>query len=204
MKLADFNKLLRLCPEDQLNTFVQKHVFHGTPYVFAGREDEYFDFRNRIAQRFNVSYHEVFIVGSAKQGFSYRKKRDSFDLNSDVDVVVVSGRLFERFSLVLREYQYDLSAGIVTQTQKDFKLYQQFLRRYFTKGWVRPDCATFLMGRDPITKDWEDFFRSISYDKSEVGNYKVAGGIFKSYDYLQRYYYRGIKEHLQQLITKVS
>lgn len=53
--------------------FVQKFLFHGIPEVFKNREEDYFEFRNRIVNKFNVGFHEVFIVGSAKLGFSYFK-----------------------------------------------------------------------------------------------------------------------------------
>jgi hypothetical protein len=40
--------------------------------------------------------------------------------------------------------------------------------------------------------DWFEFFRSISYGKSEVGNYKVNAGVFKSYQHLEDYTFEGI------------
>ena len=30
----------------------RRHLLHGTPHVFSGREDSFFDFRRRIADKF--------------------------------------------------------------------------------------------------------------------------------------------------------
>lgn len=61
--------------QDKRINFVSKYLFHGTPHVFSNREEEYFEFRNRIATKFYISFHEVFIVGSSKLGFSYHKEK---------------------------------------------------------------------------------------------------------------------------------
>ena len=86
---------------------VRKYILHGIPSVFDGRENDYFDFRANIAQNFNIGFHEVFIVGSAKLGFSYHK--DSlFSLNSDIDVVLVNEHLFEHFYSKIFNYQSEM------------------------------------------------------------------------------------------------
>lgn len=201
MNLVQFDKLLKECPETELNTFAQKYIFHGTPHVFTGREDDYFEFRNRIAQQFRIGFHEVFIVGSAKHGFSYAKGRDSFDFDSDIDVAIVSADLFERFAVIVREYQYSLSSGRVTHTQTETRRHVRFLR-YFAKGWIRPDMAKDIINQHESIDNWDLFFKSISFGKSEVGDYKVAAGIFKSYDYLQRYHYQGLLSRRESLRAK--
>lgn len=198
VKLADFNKKLKECPEEELSTFAQKYIFHGLPLVFNGDEEAFFEFRNRIAKKYGISFHEVFIVGSAKLGFSYRKQRDSFDYDSDIDVTIVSQKLFEDFSVMIRDYQYAKSSGLVTLTEREEKIYKRFLQ-YFARGWIRPDLAKVLMGNYPLLEDWDEFFNSISNGKSEVGNYAVDAGIFKSYDYLQKYHFEGLKKYQQVL-----
>lgn len=201
MRLAEFNKLLLATDEAGLNAFVQKYIFHGTPHVFHDREEDYFEFRNRIALRLGVSFHEVFVVGSGKLGFSFVKNRDSFDYGNDVDVAIVSDRLFEEFSIIIRDYQYMLNGGLVTHTAREEKQYRRFLQ-YFAKGWIRPDMAKNIMNKHKNVGDWDEYFLSISFGKSEVGDHKVAAGIFKSYDYLQRYHFEGLKNYAQGLRTR--
>lgn len=177
--------------------FTQKYLFHGIPYVFEGREEEYFEFRNRIANKYNVGFHEVFIVGSGKLGFSYHKGTD-FSYDSDIDVVIVNEKLFEEFFLKISEYQYQLDQQYKTMDLKELKIYNEFLQ-YLVKGWMRPDKLPTSFQVDILKSEWFDFFKSLSYGKCEVGNYKVAAGLFKNYEYLEKYYTRSIENSFNSL-----
>ena len=87
--------------DDALLDFCRRRSLHGTPAVFNGNEDSYYDFRKRIASKFGISFHEVYITGSAKLGFSPHKQKP-FDYDSDIDIAIVSAALsirLPRFSL---------------------------------------------------------------------------------------------------------
>lgn len=54
-------------------------------------------------------------------------------------------------------------------------------------------------------KDWFQFFNSISYGKSEVGNYKVNAGVFKSYEHLEDYIVSGLSSiKRRKIVRKVN
>jgi hypothetical protein len=139
-----------------------------------------------------VGFHEVFIVGSAKLGFSYYKGTE-FNYDSDIDVVIVNEKLFEEFYFKITDYQYQLDRQYKTVDLKELKVYSDFLR-YLVKGWMRPDKLPTSFQVNLLKTEWFDFFESISYGKSEVGNYKVAAGLFKNYEYLEKYYTRSIED----------
>lgn len=164
----------------------RKYILHGIPYVFERRENGYFDFRANIAKQFDIGFHEVFIVGSAKLGFSYHKN-SVFSLNSDIDVVIVNERLFELFYSKICNYQYDIEKGLINLSSNQYAQYTTFLK-YMIKGWMRPDKLPVSIQNETIKDDWFNYFRSISNGKSSVGNYSVSGGLFKNYFYLEKYY----------------
>lgn len=56
------------------------------------------------------------------------------------------------------------------------------------KGWIRPDKIPERFKLKRLKNEWFSFFKSISYGKSSVGDYKVSGGLFKNYKFLERYY----------------
>lgn len=179
-----------------ITEIVQKHLLHGLPFVFDKREDDYFEFRNIIARHFGIGFHEVFIVGSSKLGYSYHK--DSiFSLDSDIDVVLVNESLFENYYHNVCEYQYEIDNGLVTTTQEEKTEYNKFLK-YLVKGWMRPDKLPPKIQNSAIKSEWFNFFDSISYGKSPVGNYKVSGGLFKNYQYLEKYYTDSIYKALRK------
>ena len=151
--------------------------------MFDNREEDYFEFRNTIAKHFGIGFHEVFIVGSSKLGYSYHKD-STFSLESDIDVVLVNENLFESFYYNVCEYQYGIDNGLVTITQAERTVYNQFLK--------------YLVQNSAIKSEWFNFFESISYGKSPVGNYKVSGGLFKNYNYLEKYYTDSIYKALKR------
>jgi len=198
MTLHDFNELLLSADRfDARRHFVHKHIFHGTPYVFRGRELDYFEFKSRIANKFQIGFHEIFIVGSGKLGFSYHKGTE-FSYDSDIDVVMVNPRLFEKYAKQICDYQYQLDEAGQAPTAREMRMYHQFLQ-YFIKGWMRPDKLPTSFQVNLLKDDWFDFFRSISYEGSEVGNYKVSAGLYKNYWYLEKYHLRSITAHYNSL-----
>ncbi len=200
INFENFNKvLLKTKSVRNRLIFIKKYILHGIPFIFDNRENEYFEFRNRIAEKFNVGFHEVFIVGSAKLGFSFFKNT-LFSIDSDIDVVIVNEIIFEKFFKIICNFQYKLKNTFTTFSLDQEKQYSHFLQ-YFIRGWMRPDLLPTFFQVKALKKDWFDFFNSISYDKSEVGNYKVNAGLYKNYHYLETYhlncvdqYYKKIKE----------
>lgn len=177
--------------DNDIKEIVRKHLLHGLPFVFDQREDDYFEFRNTIAQNFGIGFHEVFIVGSSKLGYSYHKD-SKFSTNSDIDVVIVCENLFEKFHEQICEFQYAIDKALFTVNKYEMERYNLFLK-YMAKGWLRPDKIPERFILKGIKKEWFDFFKTISYGKSSVGDYKVSGGLFKNYDYLEKYYTNSLK-----------
>lgn len=193
MNLDEFSAELKSkIDEEGILDFCRKHVLHGTPYVFNTRDEEFYDFRKRIANKFDIPFHEVFITGSAKLGFSPFKKK-SFDYDSDIDVAIVSPRLFEKLMTNVAEYQMMIRKNRAVVSIGELEMYHSFLE-YVALGWIRPDKLPVSFQMRAIKDDWFEFFRGISDGKSEVGNYRVNAGVFKSYKHLENYTFSGIKD----------
>ncbi|MBY6346139.1 hypothetical protein E5C31_09230 [Providencia rettgeri] len=190
--MQDFFYNLALTKDDtELIDFARRLALHGTPSVFNGNEDSYYSFRKKIAEKFSISFHEVFITGSAKLGFSPFKKKN-FDLDSDIDVALISSDLYDRIMSYIHDYQMELRQNRKATTIRELQRYHKFLE-YSAIGWMRPDLLPTSFRVTELKKDWFDFFDSISNGKSEVGNYKVTAGAFKSYNHLEKYVLSGLK-----------
>ncbi|MCI0563539.1 MAG: hypothetical protein MN733_34115 [Nitrososphaera sp.] len=184
--------------EDALVDFCRRRSLHGTPAVFNGNEDAYYEFRKRIANRFHINFHEVFVTGSAKLGFSPHKKK-VFDYDSDIDIAIISAQLYDRIMMSIHDYQMALRENRKAVSYYELKGYHKFLE-YGAIGWMRPDLLPTSFRVHELKGDWFDFFDSLSHGKSEVGNYKVTAGAFKSYSHLERYTLSG----LRSLRTKIQ
>ncbi len=190
--MEEFLKILTEINEDEDTLdFCRKSVLHGTPWLFQEREEEFYDFRKRIADNFNISFHEIYITGSAKLGFS-PYKRTEFGYEYDIDVAIVSSKLFDEIMESIRKYQMQLRESRLAVSDSEINKYHKFLE-YGAIGWMRPDHLPISFRVKKLKDSWFRFFSSISYGKSEVGNYKVNAGVFKTYQHLEQYTLSGIK-----------
>nr|WP_312216836.1 hypothetical protein [Clostridioides sp.] len=174
-----------------IDDIIKKYIMLGTPYIFKDNEHQHYELLRKIAGFFNISERDVFIVGSSKLGFSISPKKlwNKIDWNededSDIDVVVISDKTFDRYWKSILEYK-DKQIPMT----KDEKRHSEFLE-YFFKGWIRPDkFPNKYNGAD----EWFEFFRSISY-KENFGGRKVAVAIYKEEYFFMKYH----KENLQYI-----
>ena len=202
MEIEDFRESLKGCDTDaSLIDLCRRTVLHGTPSVFTGRDNEFYSFRKRIAEKFGVNFHEVYIVGSAKLGFSPFKNFKPFDFDSDIDVSIVSRKLYEEILDEIRKFQMEYRAARKAVTTDEVRLYHEFLE-YTALGWIRPDKLPLSFQIEDLKDDWFRFFEALSNGKSEVGNYKVSAGVFKDYKHLELYTISGIKQVKNSLLVE--
>jgi predicted nucleotidyltransferase len=188
--------------DEDILDFCRKYVLHGTPFVFSDRDDDFYDFRKMIANKFSISFHEVYITGSAKLGFSPFKKK-TFDYDSDIDVALISPLLFESIMKDIARYQMRFRKNRDVVSKDELSMYHDFLE-YVALGWIRPDKLPISFQMKAFKTDWFCFFRDISNGKSEVGNYKVAAGVFKSYGHLENYIVSGLIDIRKSFITRMK
>lgn len=192
MDLGDFIKSISETSHNGLVDLCRKHLIHGTPFIFDGREADFYEFRKRIAEHFNIYFNDVYISGSAKLGFSPFKET-IFSYDSDIDVSIVSSSLFQEVMEKIRIFQMELRNNRRAVTQKEMQQYHGFLE-YTAMGWIRPDKLPRAFEIEVIKNDWFDFFNSLSYARSEVGNYKVSAGVFSTYRHLEEYTLEGLRK----------
>ncbi len=103
-----------------------------------------------------------------------------------MDLAIVSANLAKEVDELGLEFEYSLrsSETFLTAGQRD--VYYKYLR-YKAIGWMRPDLIPHKSPMRDFKESWFEFFRSLSYGRSEVGNYKVSAGLFASLSHLERY-----------------
>lgn len=164
---------------------VNRYISEGIPFIFQHCEQNYTKLKEKIANYFDIPLKDVFMIGSAKMGFSIAPMKlwKEFNDESDIDMVIVSNQLFDSFW----EELHNFNISIQTRSERENKIYYSFLE-YFFKGWLRPDLFPFdFKGKD----GWFNFFRSISYQN--VDGRKVTGAIFKNQSFFNSYHCDNIK-----------
>lgn len=181
--------------ESSIDDIINKYIMFGTPYIFKDKEGQYYALISKIAEFFDVSQREIFIIGSSKLGFSISPKKlwKEIDWNekedSDIDVVVISDKKFDEYWKSILEYK-----STQIPEAKDEKKDSEFLD-YFFKGWIRPDkFPNKYKGADK----WFEFFRSISY-KESFGGRKVAVAIYREEYFFKKYHKENI-EYIRKIL----
>lgn len=165
---------------------VGKHISFGIPYIFAGNDDIYDDLKNAIASEFDVDEDDVIMVGSAKLGFSIKPEKLWMPIqdDSDIDVAIISERLFDDYWKELLDFNINIKSRSVSEDEK----YWRFLK-YFFKGWLRPDLFPFDYSK---RLRWFKFFDGISYKKYDKR--KVSAAVYRNRYFFKHYHALNIKK----------
>ena len=146
---------------------------------------QYDEFKKYIAKKLDVHYNNVGIVGSAKLGFSLNPQKDykAFDETSDVDIIIVSQRLFYEFWEQYLNDSYNLTTRIKNINYVFFCIF----RKYLTL-----DCFR----NNDYYNDWQkktgDFEKDIQL-QFQIGN-DIHYRIFESWDSVKMYYISSINQ----------
>lgn len=168
---------------NSLDKIIDKYLLFGTPYIFKDDENKFYELKNEIAGFLKVSQTNIFVVGSAKLGFSIapEKRYKHFNEDSDIDIAIIDGATFLRYWKILYEYNTTGRAWSINEE----KTYRKFLE-YFFKGWLRPDKFPSTMNEK---KEWFDFFQSLQ----KKYKFKIAAGIYYDIDVFSGYNRENLK-----------
>lgn len=178
-RLAKFKEALSSESNDR--RIVDANILHGS--CFAIHDDDHYSLKDEIASEFSLKVHQdIFIVGSAKLGFSIspRKRYRLFGNSSDIDVSIVSHDLYEKVWHETHEY---MESGAYWEGRRDFE-------KYLAWGWIRPDKLPRGSSFE-FTNSWWNFFRSIQRSR-RYGPYKIAAAIYHDMSFLTKYQMRSV------------
>lgn len=175
-----FRSALAANPDDM--SVFRKAVLYPAPFAIG--EDDAFDLAHVVGDRWGVHPNrDIYLVGSAQLGFSIspsgHKRWRAFGDQSDIDLAIVSERLFEEFWNALDIY-------ISRPTSWDRR---SRCEKSLASGWIRPDLLPTEMA-----DDWFGFFRELQRSRLYGGGVKIAAGIYHSMGFLERYQAGAIRE----------
>lgn len=184
-KIAEFKQHLKSNDEASV---VRRFITSGDCYVV--NQDKYLELKSTIADHFQIHPNEVLIVGSGKLGFSIaenlaksKPRYRHFSDSSDIDVAIISQKLFDTIWKDLYDYIEDKGYW---QKQKEFTTY------HFT-GWMRPDMLPSSPRFDFTQTMWWDFFNNLT-SSQKFGDYKIRGGLYRNWHFLEKYQMKCVKQ----------
>lgn len=162
----------------------------GEVWIFKSLFEEHwfeqFDkFKKYVSNKLNVHYNDVGIAGSAKLGFSLSPEKNYklFDDSSDIDVIVVSQKLFNEFWKQYLKDSYNPTTKIRNMYYVSFCIFRKFL----TLDYFR---------NNDYYNNWQkktgDFEKDIQL-QFQIGN-DIHYRIFESWDSVKMYYISSINQ----------
>lgn len=146
---------------------------------------QYDRFKRYVAKKLDVHYNNIGIAGSAKLGFSLNptKNYKAFNDKSDLDIIVVSQKLFNEF---WEQYLQD-SYNPTTRINKIGKVSFCVFRKYMTLDYFRNNeyYNNWLKKTGGFEKDIQLLF--------QIEN-EIHYRIFESWDSVKMYYISSINK----------
>ncbi|QDL55029.1 hypothetical protein [Rhodoferax aquaticus] len=194
--LDEFKQLLAT---KQVREIAEEIVIGGDAIHVSNEQLQFI--QDEICAKFGLVKNDLtlHVVGSAKLGYSivektgqesgfkprYRSYRHG---QSDVDIAVVSGKLFQILWHELAVYSHG---------SRPFPWESKRLGDYMLIGWLRPDHFPKIPSPSKLAS-WSEVFRSLSTNH-RLDYKKYSGGLYFSRQHLLRYHERAILEcqHLE-------
>ena len=171
------NRLLSDLKNQELsNTYIiQRYLCHGSSPIID--DDKLFTIKHEISCMFKIHPNEVILTGSGKLGFSLApgKTFKEFNDSSDIDIAIISSRLFEQFWKELLEFNVNITSR--SRSKKEQEKFYSFIN-YLFKGWIRPDLFPFNYEKN---HKWFEFFNELTSKIYEYGEHKITAGIYKDF-----------------------
>jgi predicted nucleotidyltransferase len=194
-----FRKLLLTKTPSEI---VEAEFLNGEVRGFAPNSEETLArLRRQLASKLQIPDASIFVVGSAKTGFSLAPDEfpRAFRPDSDVDVVVVDPKRFDKIWLALiHASYYDRWAKKIELTKDRDKLAD--LREHISFGYVYPElCAfrdtVFLRGDKTLANEnrtWFDAFQSLSLLREFAGR-TVNARLYRTKSHVIAYHAQGLE-----------
>ena len=167
-----------------------EYIISGEVWIFKTIFDsewyiKYDEFKKYISKRLNIHYNDIGIAGSAKLGISLNPKKDFkvFDKSSDIDIIIVSRKLFNEFWEQYLNDSYNPTMGIRNLSKVSFCIF----RKYLTLDGFRNNAYYNQWQR--LTGGFEKDIQLQFQIENDV-NYRI----FESWDSVKMYYVSSINK----------
>ena len=148
------------------------------------------DFKSIVSQSLNISFNNIAIVGSSKAGCSLTPVSEQQDKlfrcfdqeSSDIDIAIVSEKLFQRFWSLFRHSYSEIN-----------KRHYKFISRGIYRGYINEKYLTLI---DGCRKEWNEkaveskkLLRNELYIRPEI-TYRL----YRSWEDFEEYHIQSIDE----------
>lgn len=199
-----FKELLVTRP---LENIVAEYVFSGIPFVFRNQPDSLDALRQHLSEALRFTPKNILVVGSAKIGFSLNPDRfpRQFLASSDIDVLVVDTRLFDKIWTTVLKWHYPRKGSPLGGQDAPW---MRNMRKSIYWGAIMPNNIRYVGLSLPevlrpirdLSTAWFDAFQSLSL-YPEFSARQVSGLLYRSWEHARLYHVEALRRIKVQLQT---
>ncbi|WP_424950756.1 hypothetical protein [Deinococcus sp.] len=179
---------------------VDQYLLGGDTYIFEKYPEDKDVFYSHVCGSLEIEASSIHIVGSAKLGFSCapHKFGREFNVNSDIDVVIIDANLFDKLWHKILEWTYSRRGTIEKQELDDIKNY----RKLITKGFLMPETPfpAEISGKSDFNINafrvkWQNALKGLSANQSlrGVNLHDAKARLYRTVEHAKLYHIDGLK-----------
>lgn len=175
----------------ELKSVYKKHMLGSNIWYFEMnfKEDsykKYDEFKVYISDRLGVHINDIAIMGSGKNGFSTNPSKNfkMFNEKSDIDIVIVSQRIFNEF---WEEYLKEHNSLIGIRDGKYRFVASAIFRKFVTLEGFENSNNTYYKYWQKKTGDFEKDLQLFFKINNDI-HYRI----YESWDAVEAYYVKGL------------
>ena len=184
MTYEDKKKILSLDP----NQIYEEYFISGDVWLFKNQFNKdwfvrFDEFKKFISKKLDVHYNDIGIAGSAKLGFSLNPKKELHDFTdeSDVDIILVSYKLYKKFWSEYLKDSYNPAARVDKIAKISFGIFRKYI---FLDGFRNNEFYNKWLKK---TMGFEKDIQVLFNIKNDI-HYRI----FESWDAVKGYYLNSI------------
>lgn len=189
---SEFQTFLR---NRELNWIIDTQLFAGAPFYSARCPEVHERIVRAIARGLQVPESDICVVGSARVGFSLSPYTfgQPFGPSSDIDIVVVSPRLFDPSWLDLAGKRRTRSSKLSPETRAWLRKHRE--EHFVYNGWIVPAHVVEAL---EIGERWLRTFNALS-QITELNGRPVSGRLYRTWDHARLYHHWSLGKVRQHL-----
>lgn len=176
----EFKRALRSRPFDWI---IDRYLLRGLPFYSAREPALHDEMLRAVSTGLRVTRPDIGVVGSARVGFSLApyKFGEPFSESSDLDVIVVSSRLFDASWVDILRRRTNPSPPLSTSTRASLRRHRK--KHYVYNGWMYPDDIVEVLEIGPL---WLRTFRGLARIPELAGR-PVGARLYRTWDHARLY-----------------
>lgn len=192
---------------ESLTQVNKQYVFEGEAFCFRKQPQDYQVMRELLAEGIGLNPEDFTIVGSGKIGFSLDPKNPftPYTVDKDIDVVVTSAPLFDRFWSNLIMWGYPLLGQMPTLDRNWFSTHKNDV----FWGYVSPGLK---LPRHPAQPElirpiydfynkWQSAFLGLGRRRAFT-RMSISGRLYRSWEHAEAYHVDGLRLIRSSISTK--